>query len=70
MGLAARIKRYRAPEEQTALLVTSSSDIVVLTREEKVHQALDLDGGWVTLGSPDQIKAWTDDYTTIVPILR
>ena len=70
MGLAGRIKRYRAPKEEERLRVTSSSDVVVLAREENVLQALDLDAGWVALGSPDQVRVWTDDYTSIVPVVR
>ena len=31
---------------------------------------LDLDAGWVPLGPPDRVRAWTDDYASIVPLLR
>ena len=69
-GLVARIKRYRAPEEAPRLLAAMSSDLVVLAREEGTLRGLDLDAGWVPLGSPDRVRTWTDDYTSIVPLLR
>ena len=51
-------------------IVVQSSHVVVLARDESALQALDLDSGWAALGSPDRVRVWTDDYASIVPILR
>ena len=69
-GLAGRIKRYSASEAQTKSRASTSSHLVVLARDEATLGALDLDAGWVPLGSPDRMRAWTDDYTSIVPLLK
>ena len=69
-GLVARIKRYSAPENLPPPQPAKSSHVVVLTRDEGTLRALDLDDGWVALGPPDRVRAWTDDYTSIVPLLR
>ena len=70
MGLAARIKRYSASEAMTKSRASTSSHLVVLARDEATLGALDLDAGWVPLGAPDRVRVWTDDYTSIVPLLR
>ena len=69
-GLAARIKRYTAPEDVPPPQPSTSSSVVVVARDEGTLQALNLDEGWVPLGSPDRVRIWTDDYTSIVPLLR
>ena len=69
-GLAARIKRYAAPKGLPPPQPSTSSHVVVLAREEGTLRGLDLDAGWVPLGSPDRVRTWTDDYTSIVPLLR
>ena len=69
-GLAARIKRYTAPKGLPPPQPSTSSHVVVLAREEGTLRGLDLDAGWVLLGSPDRVRIWTDDYTSIVPLLR
>ena len=70
IGLAARVKMYTAPSDLPPPRPSESSRVVVLARDEAALRALDLDDGWVPLGSPDRIRAWTDDYTSIVPLLR
>ena len=70
LGLFARVKRYSAPKDMPVPLASTSSSVVVLTRDEGTFRALDLDAGWVPLGSPDRVRVWTDDYTSIVPLLR
>ena len=69
LELVGRIKRYTAPEDAPTPQPTKSSTVVVLTRDEATLQSLDLDEGWVALGSSDRVRAWTDDYTSIVPLL-
>ena len=69
-GLAGRVKRYSAPDEHEESLASSSSNVVVLAREEAALEALDLDDGWLPLGPPDRVRVWTDDYASIVPLLR
>ena len=69
-GLVGRIKRYSASEEQTESMASASSHLVVLARDEATLGALALDAGWVPLGSPDRVRVWTDDYASIVPLLR
>ena len=69
-GLAGRIKRYSAPEELEESKASASSNVVVLARDEATLGALDLDAGWVPLGTPDRVRVWTDDYASIVPLLR
>ena len=69
-GLAGRIKRYSAPEELAESKAATSSHLVVLARDEGTLEALDLDAGWVPLGAPDRVRVWTDDYASIVPLLR
>ena len=70
LGLAARFKRYTAPEDVPSPRPSTSSSVVVVARDEGTLQALHLDEGWVALGSPDRVRIWTDDYTSIVPLLR
>ena len=70
MGLAARIERYATPDDSPPPRLSESSSLVVLARGEDTLRALDLDEGWVPLGSPDRVRIWTDDYTSIVPLLR
>ena len=70
LGLFARIKRYSAPKELPPPQEAKSSVVVALTRDEDTYRALDLDAGWVPLRSSGRVRAWTDDYTSIVPILR
>ena len=70
LGLVGRIKRYRAPEDTAPPSLANSSDVAVLARNEDALRALDLDAGWVALGPPDRVQVWTDDYASIVPLLR
>ena len=70
VGLFARIKRYSAPKNLPPPQPSASSTVVVLTRNEGTFRALDLDAGWTSLGPPDRVRAWTDDYASIVPLLR
>ena len=70
LGLVGRIKRYRAPEDTAPPSLANSSDVAVLARNKDALQALDLDAGWVALGPPDRVQMWTDDYASIVPLLR
>ena len=70
VGLFARVKRYLAPKNLPPPKPSTSSTVVVLTRDEGTFRGLDLDAGWVPLGSPDRVRVWTDDYTSIVPLLR
>ena len=70
LGLAARIKHYDAPEDVPPPQPTASSTVVVLARDAGTLDKLDLDAGWVPLGPPDRVRAWTDDYASIVPLLR
>ena len=69
-GLAGRIKRYAAPEALMKTREATSSHLVALARDEETLRALDLDAGWVPLGDPGRVRVWTDDYTSIVPLLR
>ena len=70
LGLAARIKHYDAPADVPEPKPSASSTVVVLARGAGTLAALDLDAGWVPLGPPDRVRAWTDDYASIVPLLR
>ena len=69
-GLVGRVKRYSATEEQTKSRASTSSHLVALVRDEATLGALDLDASWVPLDTPDRVRVWTDDYTSIVPLLR
>ena len=69
-GFVARIKRYRPPADVPPPAPSTPSDVVVLAREEGTLRALNLDAGWVPLGSPDRVRLWTDDYASIMPLLR
>ena len=69
-GLAARIERYTASDEQLKSRASISSHLVALARDEETLRALDLDAGWVPLGASDRVRVWTDDYTSIVSVLR
>ena len=69
-GLVARRKFFSAPEAQSETQASTSSHLVVLTRDHATLDALHLDEGWVPLGAPDRVRVWTDDYTSIVPLLR
>ena len=70
VGLFARVKRYSAPKNLPPPKPSASSTVVVLTRDEGTFRALDLDAGWTALGSPGRVRVWTDDYASIVPLLR
>ena len=70
VGLFARVKRYSAPKNLPPPQPSASSTVVVLTRDEGTFRALDLDAGWTALGSPGRVRVWTDDYASIVPLLR
>ena len=70
LELVARIKRYRTPKDAPPPQPATSSDVVVLARGEDTLRALDLDAGWVPLGSPGRVRVWTDDYASVVPLLR
>ena len=70
IGLVGRVKRYEAPEALQESMASTSSNAVVLARDEATLGALYLDAGWVPLGAPDRVRAWTDDYASIVPLLR
>ena len=69
LGLVGRVKRYVAQRDAPEPPPTKSSTVAVLTRDEATLRALALDDGWVPLGSSDRVRVWTDDYTSIVPIL-
>ena len=69
-GLAGRIERYTASDEQKASMASTSSHVVALARDEATLDALNLDAGWVPLGAADRVRVWTDDYASIVPLLR
>ena len=69
-GLVARIEHYSTPENLPPPQSSTSSHVVVLTRDEGTLRALGLDDGWIALEPPDRVRAWTDDYTSIVPLLR
>ena len=70
VGLVGRIKRHIAPQDAAPPKPSESSDVVVLARDEDALRALDLDAGWAALGAPDRARVWTDDYASIVPLLR
>ena len=70
LGLAARIKHHDAPKNVPEPKPSASSTVVVLARDAGTLDRLDLDAGWVPLGAPDRVRAWTDDYASIVPLLR
>ena len=69
-GLSGRVKRYAAPEELMKTGEATHSHLVALARDEETLRALDLDAGWVPLGDPGRVRVWTDDYASIVPLLR
>ena len=69
-GLVGRIKRYDAPAELQESMASTSSNVVVLARDEATLGVLALNAGWVPLGAPDRVRVWTDDYASIVPLLR
>ena len=70
IGLAARIKRYAAPDNPSARAPSKSSHVVVLARDESTLLTLGLGPDWERLGTANRIPVWTDDYTSIVPLLR
>ena len=70
LGLAARIRQYRVPKDVPSPRPSESSDLVVVARAEATLRALELGAGWVPLESPGQVRVWTDDYTSIVPVIR
>ena len=70
LGLAARIRKYVASKDQPSPRPSESSELVVLARAEATLQALELGASWVPLESPRQVRVWTDDYTSIVPVIR
>ena len=70
IGLVGRIKRYSTADDAIPSKSAKPSNVVVLARDEGALRALDLDSGWAELGPPDRVRVWTDDYASIVPILR
>ena len=70
LGLAGRIKRFASgAKDERPPRMSESSVVAVLARDEGTLTTLALDAGWVLLGSPDRVRVWTDDYTSIVPLL-
>ena len=69
VGLAGRIKRFRIADEAIPT-AAQASNVVVLARNEAALRTLDLDSGWAELGPPDRVRVGTDDYASIVPLLR
>ena len=70
LGLAGRIKRFASgAKDERPPRRSESSVVAVLARDEGTLGSLALDAGWVPLGSPDRVRVWTDDYTSIVPLL-
>ena len=69
-GLSGRVKRYSAPKELIESRASISSHLVALARDGATLDALGLDAGWAALGAPDRVRAWTDDYASIVALLR
>ena len=68
--LVGRSKRYSAPKSLGETQAANSSHLVMLARDEETLGALGLDADWIPLGAPDRVRVWTDDYTSIVPLLR
>ena len=70
IGLVGRIKRHKSADDAPPTESSASSHVAVLARDEGALRALDLDSGWAELGPPDHVRFWTDDYASIVPVLR
>ena len=71
LGLAARIKAYvpdKGADEpgwgQTAQI------LVVLARDEARLASRELGAGWVALKSTGGVRVWTDDYGSLIPLLK
>ena len=41
-----------------------------LDRDEATLGALDLDSSWAPYSAPDRVRVCTDDYASIVPLVR
>ena len=69
-GLASRIKRFGgAGEDEPAPRLSEASVVAVIARNEETLGMLELDADWIPLAGADRVRVWTDDYTSIVPLL-
>ena len=69
-ALAGRIKRHRVDDAQRARQPSKSSDVVVLARTEQTLRNLKLDADWRQLEGSSSVRVWTDDYASIIPLLK
>ena len=70
LGLAARIKKHVPHDQDAPPRLALPTTMVAIAKNEAVLGALELDEGWLALESDERIHVWTDDYASIVPLLR
>ena len=70
LGLAARIKHHMPDDENEPPRLALPTTLVGIARNEAVLGGLELDAGWRPLESDERVHVWTDDYASIVPLLR
>jgi hypothetical protein len=64
LGLSGLRRRHSGLDELTA-----TSDWVVLARRSEDLAALRTEAGWEELPPADGVRAWTDDYSSLVEVL-
>ena len=69
-GVAALINKYTPEEGNKPPYLANSAIVVAIARGAAVLDALELGDGWRTLERDERVRTWTDDYTSIVPVLR
>ena len=69
LGLAAQIRRQSVHLEKGARPLQVSSTLIALARGEETLERLELGPEWTALRRRDGFRVWTDDYTSIVPII-
>ena len=69
-ALAGRIKRHRVNDARQGRQRSKSSDVVVLAKTEQTLRDLDLDADWTGLKGSSSVRVWTDDYTSIAPLVK
>ena len=70
LGVAARIKNHVPDDENEPPRLALPTTLVVVAKNDAMLDALELDERWRALKSDESVHVWTDDYASIVPVLR
>lgn len=71
MGLVARVRRDLSPERNERLSFAHAPSLwVVVTRDASALGGIGGDSTWVALRRTPAVKAWTDDFSNILSVIK